>query len=101
MIEEFLKSLIDWFLIISNNNLIIIMLIAGLFLTLMTSLGALIAIFSKKIPSWGINLNLSFAAGIMLTASFTSLILPSIKITNSFFPHSNRDVFRNYVNFNN
>lgn len=86
MIEEFLKFLINWFLIISNNNLIIIMLIAGLFLTLMTSLGALIAIFFKKIPSWGINLNLSFAAGIMLTASFTSLILPSIKITNSFFP---------------
>jgi len=86
MTEEFFKFLINWFLIISNNNLIIIMLIAGLFLTLMTSLGALIAIFFKKIPSWGINLNLSFAAGIMLTASFTSLILPSIKITNSFFP---------------
>lgn len=52
----------------------------------MTSLGALVAIFFKSIPSWGINLSLSFAAGIMLTASFTSLILPSIKLTHSFLP---------------
>lgn len=86
MVGEILKSLIDWLLAFSNNNLIFLMLFAGLFLTFTTSLGALLAIFSKNIPSWGINLSLSFAAGVMLVASFTSLILPSIEISDNFLP---------------
>jgi ZIP family zinc transporter len=80
------ELLINWILSVSNDNLIILMLFSGLFLTITTSLGALIAIFSKNIPSWGINFSLSFAAGIMLVASFTSLILPSIEISHTFLP---------------
>ncbi|AFK22378.1 hypothetical protein Py04_0778 [Pyrococcus sp. ST04] len=45
----------------------------------MTSLGSLLAVFVKRVPSWGINFSLAFAAGIMLVASFTSLILPGIE----------------------
>lgn len=86
MLQEIFSSLINWLLTTSNQNFILVMLLAGAFLTLTTSLGALVAIFSKNIPSWGINLSLSFAAGIMLVASFTSLILPSIEISKSFFP---------------
>lgn len=86
MLQELFKALIDWILIISNYDLTIIMVIAGFFLVFMTSLGSLISIFSKSIPSWGINFSLSFAAGVMLVASFTSLILPSMKLANSFFP---------------
>lgn len=86
MLQNFFSSIIDWILVSFNYNIIPIMFIAGAFLTIMTSLGALIAIFSKNMPSWGINFSLSFAAGIMLVASFTSLILPSIEISSTFFP---------------
>ncbi|ASJ16564.1 Gufa protein [Thermococcus chitonophagus] len=54
-------------------------LAGGLFVALTTSLGALLAVFVRRIPSWGIDFSLSFAAGIMLVASFTSLILPGIE----------------------
>lgn len=86
MLHESFSSLINWLLTISNHNLILLMFLAGAFLTFMTSLGSLIAIFSKNMPSWGINFSLSFAAGIMLVASFTSLILPSIEISKNFLP---------------
>lgn len=86
MSEGSVELLINWILSVSNDNFIILMLFSGLFLTITTSLGAFIAIFSKNIPSWGINFSLSFAAGIMLVASFTSLILPSIEISDSFLP---------------
>ncbi len=86
MLQELLKSLIHWILIISNHNLIIITLIASFFLTFMTSLGSLIALFFRNMPSWGINFSLSFSAGVMLVASFTSLILPSITLANNFLP---------------
>ncbi|MFA4662456.1 ZIP family metal transporter [Pyrococcus kukulkanii] len=54
-------------------------LAGGLFVALTTSLGALLAVFVRRIPAWGIDFSLSFAAGIMLVASFTSLILPGIE----------------------
>jgi len=42
-----------------------------------TSAGSAVAIFFKKVPV-GVNLNLSFAGGVMMVASFTSLILPAL-----------------------
>nr|WP_206203526.1 ZIP family metal transporter [Thermococcus sp. M36] len=59
---------------------------AGLFVALMTSFGAMVAIFAKRLPEGGVDFALSFAAGVMIVASFTSLILPSIDMTGSFTP---------------
>lgn len=64
----------------------VIALLAGMFVAFTTSLGSMLALFAKKMPSWGIDLSLSFAAGVMLVASFTSLILPAIEISQSFLP---------------
>ena len=52
----------------------------------LTSLGALFAIFSTKMSSKGTEVSLSFAAGVMIVASFTSLILPGIEKAGKFYP---------------
>ncbi|HIP89425.1 MAG TPA: ZIP family metal transporter [Thermococcus paralvinellae] len=86
MLENFIRSLANYILSASNGNIIIIALYAGLFVALMTSLGSLVAIFAKSLPDWSVEFSLSFAAGVMIVASFTSLILPAIESTNSFTP---------------
>ena len=43
-----------------------------------TSLGSIFALFFKRVPL-SITLNLAFAGGVMLVASFTSLIIPGIQ----------------------
>ncbi len=53
-------------------------ILAGLFVMLTTSLGAIIAVIFKKLPDWGLDVSLAFSGGVMLVASFTSLILPAI-----------------------
>jgi len=65
---------------LSRGNVIVAAFYAGLFVALMTSLGSFIAIFAHKMPEWGLDVSLSFAAGVMIVASFTSLILPGIEI---------------------
>ncbi len=55
------------------------LVLAGLFVMLTTSLGALIAVIFKKFPSWGLDVSLAFSGGVMLVASFTSLILPAVE----------------------
>ncbi|RUM50729.1 MAG: ZIP family metal transporter [Hydrogenothermus sp.] len=52
--------------------------LAGLFVFFTTSLGAFLALIFKKFPEVGLDTSLAFSGGIMLVASFTSLILPSI-----------------------
>ena len=86
MLENFVVSLSNYLLALSNGNLMIVAFYAGLFVALMTTFGALLAIFSNKMPNWGIDVSLSFAAGVMIVASFTSLILPAIESTSSFTP---------------
>ena len=76
----------DFLLHISGGNIIAAAFYAGLFVALMTSLGSLLAIFANKLPEWGLDASLSFAAGVMIVASFTSLILPGIEITGRFEP---------------
>jgi len=53
---------------------------AALFITFTTALGSVFAVIFKKFPDWWIDVSLAFSGRIMLVASFTSLILPSIKI---------------------
>ncbi len=55
-------------------------LLAGLFIMFTTSLGSALGVFFKKLPSWGLDFSLAFSGGIMLVASFTSLILPALEI---------------------
>jgi len=84
--SEIISVLADLLLKLSSGNTMIIAFYAGLFVALMTSLGSLAALFFTRISQRGVDLSLSFAAGIMLVASFTSLILPSIELTGSFGP---------------
>lgn len=79
MLEGFIENLASYLLNLSGGSLIWVSFYAGLFVALMTSLGAMVAIFAKKIPEGGVDFSLSFAAGVMIVASFTSLILPGIE----------------------
>lgn len=53
-------------------------LLNSLLLLLGTSAGSLLALTLKKVPL-SVNLNLAFAGGVMMVASFTSLIVPGIE----------------------
>ncbi len=86
MLENFISSLAEWILTLSNGSIMWVAFYAGLFVAIMTSLGSLVAIFAKNIPDSGVDFSLSFAAGVMVVASFTSLILPAIEETGSFVP---------------
>ncbi|ASJ10003.1 Gufa protein [Thermococcus sp. P6] len=86
MLENFITGLAGWISGLSNGQTMWVAFYAGLFVALMTSLGAMIALFAKRLPAGGVDLSLSFAAGVMLVASFTSLIIPAINSTGSFTP---------------
>jgi len=86
MLENFIANLAEWILNLSNGSTMWVAFYAGLFVAVMTSLGAMVAIFAKRLPESGVDFALSFAAGVMIVASFTSLILPAIESTGSFSP---------------
>lgn len=62
-------------------NPVIQALIAGLFTYSITILGASIVLFMKKINKTFLDSSLSLSAGIMIAASFFSLLLPSINMS--------------------
>jgi len=74
---------LDWltqaFIDIAGTNPIWQGVIGGLFITLMNTLGALAVLIWKKPSRNFLNGALGFAAGVMLAASFTSLILPGVE----------------------
>ena len=82
LIETIARILLE----LSGGNVVLAAVYTGLFASLTTSLGSLAAVFAKKLPDWSVELSLSFAAGVMIVASFTSLILPSIELAQSFAP---------------
>ena len=53
-------------------------LLASLFMFLLTALGALTVFGSKRMPQWLITVLTGAAAGIMIAASFFSLLLPAL-----------------------
>lgn len=67
---------------LNNLNPIILALLATLFTFLITSLGASIVFIFKNIKKDVMDICLSVSAGIMLSASFWSLLNPSIELTN-------------------
>ncbi|MCD6383589.1 MAG: ZIP family metal transporter [Thermoplasmata archaeon] len=86
MLEGFIEWLSEWILEAAGGNVVVVALYASLFVALMTSLGSLVALFAKRLPERSMDFSLAFAAGIMLVASFTSLILPGMEYSNSFLP---------------
>lgn len=69
----------DWFIQHIGSNPAVHGLIGGLVITLLNTIGALLVLFVKKVSDKFLDASLGFAAGVMLTASFTSLILPGIE----------------------
>lgn len=61
------------------NNVVILALFATLGTWLVTALGAATVIFFKKTNQKALNLMLGFAAGVMIAASFWSLLQPAIE----------------------
>lgn len=61
-----------------SSSIINNVILAGLFIWFTTSLGAIVAVIFKRFPSSWLYISLAFSGGIMLVASFTSLILPAI-----------------------
>ncbi len=70
----------NWFI---NQSLIIKTLLASLFTFLLTVMGAGIVFFFKKNNKTFMDSMLSFSAGIMLAATFWSLLNPSIELSTS------------------
>ncbi len=69
---------IDYF---NNFDIFTLALLGGVFLAAMNVLGATSVFFVRNISSRFINASLGFAAGIMLAASFTSLIIPATEMS--------------------
>ena len=71
--------MIDWFLTL---NPILQALLATTFTWFVTALGAFIVCFFKNINQKFLDLMLGFAAGVMIAASFWSLLAPSIELSS-------------------
>jgi len=71
-----ISELLTW---ITGGNLVLMGLIGGTVGAILNILGATPMLFLKSYPRMLIEAGLGFAAGVMLAASFTSLILPGIE----------------------
>ena len=69
----------DWF---ENINPIIQALIATTFTWGITALGALMVYFFKEVNKKVLNTILGFSAGVMIAASFWSLLAPAIELSD-------------------
>jgi len=73
----------DWLeqmiLTLGGTNPILQGLIGGLFIALLNGIGALLVLIWRKPSQQFLDTALGFAAGVMLAASFTSLILPGVE----------------------
>jgi ZIP family zinc transporter len=74
-----MDTIIHLFLKISGDNVILQGLLAGLVISILNFIGAIGVIFIPRVSQRVIDTLLGFAAGIMLAASFTSLIIPGIE----------------------
>ncbi len=69
---------LEWLL---SYNPVFLALLGGLFTWSITTLGAAMVFFFKEIKQRVFNLMLGFAAGIMIAASFWSLLMPAIEMS--------------------
>ncbi len=73
-----MEALKEWFIQHAGPNPIVHGLIGGVVITLLNTVGALLVLVVRRVTQSFLDTALGFAAGVMLTASFTSLILPGI-----------------------
>ncbi len=76
--RKYKGKMLEWFIGISP---VMQAFIATCFTYLMTALGAAVVFFFKKINKKVLNLMLGFAAGVMIAASFWSLLAPAIEMS--------------------
>ncbi len=69
----------SWLTQVFGTNPIILGLVGGVIITAMNAAGAMLVLFISNVSQKLLDTMLGFAAGVMLTASFTSLILPGIE----------------------
>ncbi|HHM23698.1 MAG TPA: ZIP family metal transporter [Bacteroidetes bacterium] len=74
-----MQALSDWMLGTFGTNPIILGLVGGIIITALNALGAFLVLILPEVSQKVLDASLGFAAGVMLTASFTSLILPGIE----------------------
>ncbi|MEN3046273.1 MAG: ZIP family metal transporter [Candidatus Hydrothermales bacterium] len=79
---EFIEKIL---IFCAGGNKIILALIGGIIISLLNLLGALLVFFIPKPSDKLMDTLLGFAAGVMLAASFTSLIIPATNY-NGIFP---------------
>lgn len=72
--------MLEWFL---NLNHTLQALIATIFTWSITAIGASVVVFFKKINKTALDAMLGFAAGVMIAASFWSLLSPAIEMAES------------------
>jgi ZIP family zinc transporter len=73
-----MEAIAQWFDSLSGNT-VLQGLIGGLIITALNMAGALLVLVVRKVSDAFLDIALGFAAGVMLSASFTSLILPGIE----------------------
>jgi ZIP family zinc transporter len=70
----------DWLIGLSDGSRYMLAFIGGSICMVLTFLGSLPALLGTRISQKILDIGLGFSAGIMLVASFTSLILPGIEM---------------------
>ena len=80
VVFDLIEDIIVWIEDISKGNILVAALLAGSICMFMTLIGSLPALLGRRITDKMIDVGLGFSAGIMLVASFTSLILPGIEM---------------------
>ncbi|MEM1607849.1 MAG: ZIP family metal transporter [Ignisphaera sp.] len=61
------------------DNTIYHALLNGFLIAGLTSIGTLPSLAGVRLPRWGLDFSLGFASGVMVVASFTSLIIPAFE----------------------
>ena len=75
-----MSSLEELFIGVSGGNPILLGLLGGFFISTLNAFGGIPVLFFKHLPQRLNDVALGFAAGVMLAASFTSLIIPGIEL---------------------
>jgi len=74
-----LQTLPDLFVRIAGDDPLVLGLLGGLVIAVMNTLGALLVLVVRDPSERALDTALGFAAGVMLSASFTSLVIPGLE----------------------
>ena len=75
-----MSGLVDLFLTVTGGDRLLLGLLGGMTIAALNAAGAAPVLLLRRVPRKFNDVALGFAAGIMLAASFTSLILPGIEL---------------------